>query len=135
MVYNERKKQQQTPEPQPKRISTPAGQRLSVILENGDAPSKTRDSRRASARKSGLSAAVLGAAPRESLEDSNDGSGYSYSVWSDSEKFNALRHNKTLNKRGGWKRLAIIIAIVLACIIALAVGLAIGLKKKKSSDK
>ncbi|KAF2112164.1 hypothetical protein BDV96DRAFT_649524 [Lophiotrema nucula] len=134
LAHNERKGHQQIPEPQPKRISTPAGQRLSVILENGDVQAKTRDPRRASIRKSVLSAAVIGAAPRESLEDSNDGSGYSYSVWSDNEKFNALRHNKTIAKRGGWKRLAVIIAIVLACIIALAVGLALGLKKKKSSN-
>lgn len=121
-------------EPQPKRISTPAGQRLSVILENGDAPAKTRDSHRASVRKSGL-AAALGDPPRESIENqSNDSSGYSYSVWSDGEKFSALRNHKQIAKRGGWKRLVIILAVVIALIVALAVGLAIGLRKKSSHE-
>lgn len=129
------KQHQEIVEPQPKRISTPAGQRLSVILENGDShASKARDSHRASVRKSGLSPA-LADAPRESLEDnSNNSSGYSFSVWSDGEKkFAALRNHKQIAKRGGWKRLAIILAILVAIIIALAVGLAVGLKKKKTS--
>ncbi|KAF2258439.1 hypothetical protein CC78DRAFT_537752 [Lojkania enalia] len=131
-----RKQHQQIVEPQPKRISTPAGQRLSVILENGGDPQAkaTRDGHRTSLRKSGISIGALGEAPRESVEESNGSSGYSYSVWSDGEKFGAIRNHKQIAKRGGWKRLAIIIAIVIACIIALAVGLALGLKKKKSSD-
>lgn len=129
------KKHQQMAEPQPKRISTPAGQRLSVILENGSSDNqaaKTRDSHRTSVRKSGLSPAIADA-PRESLEgQSQNSSGYSFNVWSDGEKFAALRNNKQIAKRGGWKRLAVIIAAIIACIIALAVGLALGLKK--SSD-
>jgi hypothetical protein len=121
-------------EPQPKRISTPAGNRLSVILENGSADAqaaKTRESHRASVRKSGLSAA-LADAPRESMEDgSNNSSGYSYSVWSDGEKrFAALRNHKQIAKRGGWRRLAILLMILLVITIALAVGLAVGLRKK-----
>jgi hypothetical protein len=127
-------KHQQIVEPQPKRISTPAGQRLSVILENNDAAKQARDTHRASVRKSGL-AATLGEVPRESSEDQSHGSsGYSYSVWSDSEKFQALKNHKQIAKRGGWKRLAIIAAVVIAAIIALAVGLAVGLKKKPSSS-
>ena len=129
--WNRQKKHQPIPEPPAKRISTPAGQRLSVILENGDAQN-TRDKHRASVRKSGLSA-QLADAPRESMEGgSNGSSGYSYSVWSDGEKFAVLRNNKQIAKRGGWKRLIIIVAIVIALIIALAVGLAVGLKKKSS---
>ena len=124
------KKHRQIAEPPAKRISTPAGQRLSVILENGDA-SKTRDSHRASVRKSGL-AATLGDAPRESSE--NNSSGYSYSVWSDGEKFAILRNHKQITKRGGWKRLGLILLLVIALIVALAVGLALGLKKKHSSS-
>ncbi|KAF2017881.1 hypothetical protein BU24DRAFT_161708 [Aaosphaeria arxii CBS 175.79] len=116
--------------PAAKRISTPAGQRLSVILENGDAANRTRD--RASVRKSGM-LATFGDAPRESIEEQS-GSGYSTSVWSDGEKLSRLKNNKQIAKRGGWKRLLVIVAVVLACIIALAVGLAIGLKKKKSSN-
>ncbi|KAH7138685.1 hypothetical protein B0J11DRAFT_22578 [Dendryphion nanum] len=122
-------------EPPAKRISTPAGQRLSVILENGDTNSKTRDTYRVSVRKSGLTSAALGDAPRESIEEHSAGSsGYTYSVWSDGEKFGKIRNHKSVAKRGGWKRLAIIIAIIIALIIALAAGLAIGLKKKSSSS-
>ncbi|KAF1998675.1 hypothetical protein P154DRAFT_577782 [Amniculicola lignicola CBS 123094] len=117
-----------------KRISTPAGQRLSVILENGDtAQSKAaRDSHRISTRKTAL--ASMGDVPRESMEDqSHTSSGYSFNVWSDGEKFSVLRNHKQVAKRGGWKRLVIIIGIIIACIVALAVGLAMGLKKKSSS--
>ncbi|KAF2681028.1 hypothetical protein K458DRAFT_85222 [Lentithecium fluviatile CBS 122367] len=125
-------------EPQTKRISTPAGQRLSVILENGSTEShvtKARDSHRASVRKSGLSPA-LADAPRESMEErSGNSSGYSYSVWSDGEKrFAAFRNRKQIAKRGGWRRLAIILVIIIIVIIALAVGLALGLKKKSSGS-
>ncbi|KAF1954617.1 hypothetical protein CC80DRAFT_517518 [Byssothecium circinans] len=123
--------------PEPKRISTPAGQRLSIILESGnrDAPKKARDSHRASVRKSGLSAA-LADVPRESMEEkSGNGSGYSYSVWSDGgNKLSALKNHKAIAKRGGWRRVAMVLALVLLFIIALAVGLAVGLKKPKSAS-
>jgi hypothetical protein len=125
-------------EVQTKRISTPAGQRLSVILENGSTEShimkaRERESHRASVRKSGLSP-KLADAPRESMEDgSGNSSGYSYSVWSDGEKrFATLRNHKQIAKRGGWRKLTIILLILLAVVIALAVGLALGLKKKSS---
>ncbi|KAF2177657.1 hypothetical protein K469DRAFT_643878 [Zopfia rhizophila CBS 207.26] len=127
-------KHQPIVEPAAKRISTPAGQRLSVILENGGIPTKTRDSHRVSARKGALSG--LGEVPRESMEgDSHNSSGYSYSVWSEAseKKLTALKNHKQVTKRGGWKRLAIIIAIIIAMVIALAVGLALGLKKKSSN--
>ncbi|KAF2729411.1 hypothetical protein EJ04DRAFT_515961 [Polyplosphaeria fusca] len=130
---NKRKYHQQIPEPHPKRISTPAGQRLSVILENGGDPQKkARDGHRSSTRKSGLlTTAALGDVPRESTEGS---SGYSYSVWSDGEKFSKLRNSKQIAKRGGWKRIALIVLILILIIVAVAVGLAVGLKKKKSVD-
>jgi len=128
--------QQTYDESQTKRISTPAGQRLSVILENGSTGSqatKARESHRASVRKSGLSPA-LADPPRESMEDgSGKSSGYSYSVWSDGEKrFAALRNHKQIAKRGGWRKLAILLLVLLTVTTALAVGLALGLKKKSS---
>lgn len=134
--WNRFRDHQEIGEHQTKRISTPAGQRLSVILENGSADShaaKTRESHRASVRKSGLSPA-LADAPRESMEDrSQDSSGYSYSVWSDGEKkFAAFRNHRQIAKRGGWKRLVIILVILILIIIALGVGLGLGLKKKPS---
>jgi hypothetical protein len=130
--WSRKNKHEQLVEPPAKRISTPAGQRLSVILENGDV-AKARELHRASTRKSGL-AVTLGEAPRESSEG-NGSSGYSYSVWSDGEKFAAFKNHKQIAKRGGWKRILLIIALFLALIIALAVGLAVGLKKKGGSER
>ncbi|CAI6268105.1 unnamed protein product [Periconia digitata] len=127
---------QQILEPETKRISTPAGQRLSVILENGAPETKKkglRDSHRASVRKSGLSAA-LADAPRDSMEEKSGNSGYTYSVWSEGEKkFIALRNHKQITKRGGWRKLALVLAVILILIVALAVGLALGLKKSNNS--
>jgi len=83
-------------------------------------------------RKSGLASAMVGDVPRESIDETN-GDGYSYSVWSDGEKFAAVKNHKQVVKRGGWKRVAMIVGLVLLLIIVLAVGLAVGLKKKKAS--
>lgn len=44
-----------------------------------------------------------------------------------------FHNNKHIAKRGGWKRLLIILLIIL-CLIALIVGLVVGLKKKKHTD-
>ncbi|KAJ4292554.1 hypothetical protein N0V90_009217 [Kalmusia sp. IMI 367209] len=119
---------------EPKRISTTAGARLSVILENGssDQVAKAREAHRASVRKSGLSP-ILADVP-EDRSASAHSSGYSYNVWSENEKFAALRNHKQIAKRGGWKKLLIILLIVLLLIIALGIGLGLGLKKKKSES-
>ncbi|OAG07743.1 uncharacterized protein CC84DRAFT_1258774 [Paraphaeosphaeria sporulosa] len=120
---------------QPKRISTSAGHRLTVILENGASDShtsKTREAHRDSIRKSGLSA-ILADVP-EDRGASAHSSGYSYNVWSENEKFAALRNHKQIAKRGGWKRLLTILAVILLLIIALGVGLGVGLKKKSESS-
>ncbi|PSN67091.1 hypothetical protein BS50DRAFT_381727 [Corynespora cassiicola Philippines] len=125
---------QQLVEPQPKRISTPAGQRLSVILENGGDPSTrgAREAHRESVRRSGLPA-VLG--DGESTQDSKN-SGYSYSVWSDGEKKGGV--HTVAPQKGRRKRIIIIVALVICAIIALAVGVAVGVSKgggSKSSSK
>jgi hypothetical protein len=118
---------------QTKRISTSAGHRLTVILENGTADSQTpkaRDAHRDAVRKSGLSP-ILAEVP-ENRSASAHSSGYSYNVWSENEKFAALRNHKQIAKRGGWRRLLIILAIILLLIIVLGVGLGVGLKKKSA---
>jgi hypothetical protein len=124
--WNRPTKHRQIREPAAKRISTPAGQRLSIILENG-LDTKTREAHRLSVKKSGLPSAVADGPP-----ESEKGSGYSTSVWSDGEKFQALKNHRQIAKRGGWKRVLIILSIILLLIIVLAVGLAVGLKKKGS---
>ncbi|KAJ4358054.1 uncharacterized protein N0V89_002633 [Didymosphaeria variabile] len=120
---------------QPKRISTSAGHRLTVILENGSSDNqatKAREAHRDLGRKSGLSP-ILADVP-EDRSASAHSSGYSFNVWSENEKFAALRNHKQVAKRGGWKRLLIILAIIMLLIIALGVGLGVGLKKKKSES-
>ena len=49
------------------------------------------------------------------------------------EKFEDLRNNKFITRRGGWKKLCIIAVVVFILVIALVVGLAVGLSKKNSS--
>jgi hypothetical protein len=125
--WNRADKHQQIVEPPHKRISTPAGQRLSTVIQNGD--------KRASIRKSGFNV-TLGDAPRESSEQERSTSsrgGYKYSVWSDGEKLALFRNDKQASGKWRWKRILFAIAVIICAIIALAVGLAVGLKKKGSS--
>ncbi len=49
------------------------------------------------------------------------------------EKFEDLRNNEYIAKRGGWKRICTISLIVLFLLIGLVVGLAVGLTKGKSN--
>jgi hypothetical protein len=141
-----------------KRISTPAGQRLSIILDTrrGKPASTAKISVTTEStfcndpshqhvgpvkhgpstpRKAGFMSVLTGGrlnTPRESSDDVHNGSNLSVSVWSDrdEEKFGHVRQQR---RRGvgawGWKRVALVAALIVAIII-LAVGLALGLKKK-----
>lgn len=114
--------------PAPKRISTPAGLRLSTILENGDnqVKSPTRPKRLSLNRPP-----VLVEDPREG--SSTPSQGYSYSVFSDKSahavsspaRLNSLKSNVT--RRGGWKRLVLFVGVGVLALTALVVGLAVGL--------
>lgn len=44
-----------------------------------------------------------------------------------------LRNNKYISKRGGWKRLALIVLLIIITIVAIVVGVVVGTKKKSSS--
>ncbi|KAF1946783.1 hypothetical protein EJ02DRAFT_462101 [Clathrospora elynae] len=147
-----------------KRISTPAGQRLSVILDAKRSKSPAARAKinvtttstycndpshlhvgpvqhaHKSEKKPGFVSVMtggrLGDTPRESSEDMRNGSNLSVSVWSkDEEKFGHIRQK---SHRGfgawGWKRIVIIAAVLIALIIALAVGLAVGTKKKNTTS-
>ena len=130
--WKQANRHEQLGEPAAKRISTPAGQRLSMVITSGD--HRNSKANRNSMRKSGMTVGI-GEAPRESSEQkSNNSGGYSWSVWSDGEKFAIFRDNKQITKRGGWRRILLIVAIIIVAIIALAVGLAVGLKKKGSNE-
>ena len=48
------------------------------------------------------------------------------------EKLLDLRNNKYIVRRGGWKRLLVLVLLFIAIIIALAVGLTVGLRKART---
>jgi hypothetical protein len=122
-LLNKVNKGEKLTEPAAKRISTPAGQRLSVITEQRNARAN-----RASMR------GALGDAPQEDSEQQSNSSGaYSWSVWSDGEKFAIFRGTEQMTGKRRWKRIVLIVAMIICAIIALSVGLAVGLKKKGSS--
>ncbi|KAF1988433.1 hypothetical protein K402DRAFT_419290 [Aulographum hederae CBS 113979] len=116
----------------PKRISTPAGERLSVIMESGQPPARSsnRTSRVTFPRLS------FGETLRSSGEHTRLGN--TVSIWSgatlnDGKKQSGL-HSGHTSSRGGWKRLALLIALVVVVVIALAVGLGVGLTQRKSDS-
>ncbi len=57
-----------------------------------------------------------------------------YTLWDvrgpKGEKFQDLRNNTYVARRGGWRRFFVLAAIAIACLVALVVGLAVGLHKK-----
>ncbi|KAL9000180.1 MAG: hypothetical protein Q9169_001082 [Polycauliona sp. 2 TL-2023] len=74
----------------------------------------------------------LGDPPRSSFESPPP----KYSVWDTKgpkgEKLSEVRNNKHIARRGGWRRICLILLILLTIVVALAVGLSIGLRKKES---
>jgi len=146
-----------------KRILTPAGHRLSAILDTKRVKSPTTPKisvtttstycndpnhihigqhKHRPAKKAGfislLTRGRLGDTPRESCEEpTHNDSNLSVSVWSDrdTEKFGHVRQGRS---RGiatwSYRKRALVAALILALIVALAVGLGVGLKKKKSGS-
>ena len=59
-----------------------------------------------------------------------------YAFWDvtgpNGEKFEDLRNNAFVAKRGGWKRTCLILWVILVSIIALAVGLGVGLSRRNN---
>jgi hypothetical protein len=125
--------------PAPKRISTPAGLRLSTILENGDQAKPPTKNKRFSFNKPPVlvedpqeGASTVGAS---TLGASTLSQGYSYSIFSEKSatvvsgpaKGEGSKNGSFVTRRGGWKRLALLILLGLLALIALIVGLAIGL--------
>lgn len=114
--------------PAAKRLSTPAGDRLSVILENGDASFAPRKSPRSSHQWSKKSGSLAGTTLFEDPEDA-----YDQPPDRNAEKLEQLRNNKHIAKRGGWKRLALCIAVSVVVVVAVVVGVVVGLKKRSPS--
>ncbi|KAI9682282.1 MAG: hypothetical protein M1817_000336 [Caeruleum heppii] len=103
-------------------------------MENGDAPSPSppippKASHRPYARR------FLGSPPRFGHESPPPPySPYSSVTGPNGEKLSDVRNNKFIARRGGWKRLCLIIgALILA--LALGVGLGVGLRKKRDAAR
>lgn len=140
LIFPGQKKSNFTEElPAPKRISTPAGLRLSTILENGDQAKPPTKNKRFSFNKSPVlvedpqeGASTVGAS---TLGASTLSQGYSYSIFSEmsatvvSGPANAeeRKNGSFVTRRGGWKRLALLLLLGLLALIAIVVGLAVGL--------
>ena len=73
--------------------------------------------------------------PRHSFEASPP----EYNVWDTEgpkgERLFDLRNHKHIARRGGWKRLLLIILVIVAALIALAVGLGVGLTRKNVNNR
>ncbi|KAF1809669.1 hypothetical protein P152DRAFT_476325 [Eremomyces bilateralis CBS 781.70] len=137
-----------------KRISTPAGERLSVIMDNRASNAGETSSKRSSGRFSNRTSIFtpmrssfgFGEPPRESLENKafSNGGGlrglYTTSIWSElgsvpEEKrgpMATLRGKRLFSDRGRRKRILLIIVVIVLIIIALAVGLGVGLSRGSS---
>ena len=123
----------------PKRISTPAGQRLSVILENGANQFQSRPRRASLSAKlgNGVGGAAAAGANGGSIEAQDDRwtSGQS-SSWSDSSPVNEKAAAKKLgSRRGGWKRLAIIVVLIVFLVVAIVVGVVVGTRRSKGGAR
>jgi hypothetical protein len=129
----------------PKRISTPAGMRLSIIMENTidqkSRPRRTSRSSKTGTLKSGniSKGSTLVDYPRESKEERISGPmGYSYDIFSEKTGLppptltRRLKSSNFVQRKGGWKRLLLIALVLLLCIIAIVVGVTVGLKKQNN---
>ncbi|KAK4988496.1 hypothetical protein LTR50_003900 [Elasticomyces elasticus] len=136
--------------PANKRITTPAGERLSIIMENNDPPPiPPRSALRLSAMNhlpARFWASRLGSGSSTTRSSTSTapppyeryvaGAGDEPLVDGpvEGEKVAALRNNRQITKRGGWKRLGAIVALVVIVAVALGVGLGVGLTRKKSNN-
>lgn len=124
----------------PKRISTPAGMRLSVIMENGGNlhGRPKRNSLFSSKASSNTLIDTPGRASTVTSEDVRGGaSGYSYSIFAEKPSPSEVGSTREgfWQKKGGWKRILILLALLLLSIIAIVVGLVVGLKKSNHSSR
>ncbi|KAI9806476.1 MAG: hypothetical protein M1833_003663 [Piccolia ochrophora] len=101
-------------------------ERLSVIMENGDAPAPPKESHRPFARRLGFGESD----PPPPYTAYVPFGKYADVIGPNGEKFHDLRNNRYLTRRGGWRRLLIITIVAVAIIVGLTVGLVVGLRRK-----
>lgn len=121
--------------PPPPRIFTPAGDRLSTIMENNNSAYPTRHA--AASRWSGGGWTL----PRVSAESAPPP--YAKGNWVtappvegpvEGEKLHALRNNRHIARRGGWRKVLVLVIVALVIVLALAVGLGVGLTRRHNSS-
>ncbi|KAG8533851.1 uncharacterized protein KY384_001592 [Bacidia gigantensis] len=108
--------------------------RLSVIDEDQPSPPEPPQAHSTPSHRPFHQRFGLGEPPRYSNGDGPP----KYSFWDitgpKGEKFDDLRNNAYIAKRGGLKRICLILSFLLILLIALAVGLGVGLSQKKKNN-
>jgi hypothetical protein len=114
--------------------------RLSVIMENdGNFPGgrPKRNSLFSSKASSNTLIDYPGSRQSDDLRGGAGGtSGYSYSIFAEKPPPSSQGSSSLggfFNRKGGWKRILILVALLLVSIVAIVVGLVVGLKKSHSS--
>ena len=148
-----------------KRISTPAGQRLSIILDAKRSKSPAATAKisvttestfcndpshqhvepvqhgHRPERKSGFISALTGGklnTPRESGEEVRNGSNLSVSVWSDRDRDEEKFGHVRHNRRGAfgaWSRKRIILVALVVLALIVALGVGLAVGLKKGGHK
>ena len=106
--------------------------RLSMIAEDENAVPSAADPKLARTSNRSHNRRWSDQPPRHSYEPSPP----EYDVWDKSRpdrrrRMNRLQNNPHIVKRGGWKRLLVILLLLLAVVIALGVGLGVDLTRNK----
>ena len=122
-------------QPPPRRILSSAGKRLSTILEHGSAPAQPPLQGSSLAKKFLRSRSPPPTSFEKQLRisEANAGSDTTNSSL-EKEQRKGLTENKHIARRGGWKRLALIILLILLVALGLGLGLGLGLTRKVNSS-
>jgi hypothetical protein len=120
----------------PKRISTPAGMRLSTILENSNG--NNANSSRVPKRSSMISFGKTSASSVKGQSESGISSqGYSYSIFAEKaepplRRLPRVRGCECFSRKGGWKRVTVFLGLLLITIVALIAGVVVGMRRHAS---
>ena len=123
------------------RIMSPAGERLSIIMENGNLappkiPPKSPNRYRSSSRGSISVATVVSTGPALSMAPTEKVR--NWSIWSDDGRdesqpppglFARFQDNRHITRRGGWKRLSLCVLLFLVVIAAIVIGVLLGTRR------
>lgn len=128
-------------EPEPRRIISPAGLRLSTILESSDRASgttKVGSTTSQGTRRNSFSRGAFRLPDDDRSSQDTWNNGYTYNIYSEKAMGSPrlpprLEAKGFFARRGGWRRLLLIALLFLLVIIAIAIGLAVGLRKQSAT--